>query len=403
MAGMPGRDTKTRTSGVFARHKQRCAVTADRSARCNCKPSYFGVCWDARRRRPIKTRLMPSIDAARSARVDLQHTLDEGELPVETGVRFKEARERFVAAAREGRALNKHGHRYKPRAIADIDECLRVHAEPRLESKRLSQVRRGDVQAIVDQLAPSMSGSRVRSVVNAIRSLYRWAQDRDLATHDPAALVRLPAMDATPIERVASPTEFARLLAALPTEKALPYALAGYAMGRRAQIVRLRWQDVDLNIGALEWGVQWEARKYDASRRVVPTVPPLLSLLKRAYLEQGRPGASELVCPPRHHAKTGLLSAPGLAQRARSAWKEAALQPITLQEARHTAATWLDAAGVSPKVASYLMGHSTPARQYGAADITLRRYTHALPEDIEQARTTLARYLADRLAERALR
>jgi hypothetical protein len=114
---------------------------------------------------------MPSIEAARSARGDLQRKLDEGDLPVETGIRFKEARGRFVVAAREGRALNKHGHRYKPRAIADIDECLRVHAEPRLEAKRLSQIRRGDVQAIVDALAPMMSGSRVRSVVNAIRSL----------------------------------------------------------------------------------------------------------------------------------------------------------------------------------------------------------------------------------------
>ena len=109
------------------------------------------------------------------------------------------------------------------------------------------------------------------------------------------------------------------------------------------------------------------------------------------------------MCPPRYVAKTGVLSAPGLAQRARTAWKEAGLRPITLQEARHTAATWLDAAGVSPKVASYLMGHSTPARQYGAADITLRRYTHTLPEDIEQARKTLTRYLADRHEERAAR
>jgi hypothetical protein len=54
-------------------------------------------------------------------------------------------------------------------------------------------------------------------------------------------------------------------------------------------------------------------------------------------------------------------------------------------------------------VASYLMGHSTPARQFGAADITLRRYTHTLPEDIEQARKTLARYLADRQKEQAAR
>jgi len=192
-----------------------------------------------------------------------------------------------------------------------------------------------------------------------------------------------------------------QLLAALPTEDAVPYALAGYGMARRAQIVRVRWRDVDLNLGAIEWGVEWEARKYEASRRVVPTVPPLLALLKRPYLEQGRPDGNQLVCTPRYRAKTGLLSTPGLAERARAAWKQAGLQSITLQEARHTAATWLDAAGVSPKVASYLMGHSTPARQHGAADITLRRYTHTLPEDIEQARQTLARYLADRQEGRA--
>ena len=108
--------------------------------------------------------------------------------------------------------------------------------------------------------------------MNALRSLYRWAQDRELATHDPAALIRLPAMAATPIERVASPSEFARLLAALEPQSSLPYALAGYAMGRRAQVVRLRWEEVDLDVGALEWGVEWEARKYDASRRVVPIV-----------------------------------------------------------------------------------------------------------------------------------
>ena len=60
-------------------------------------------------------------------------------------------------------------------------------------------------------------------------------------------------------------------------------------MGRRAQIVRLRWEEVDLDVGALEWGVEWEARKYDASRRVVPVVPPLMMLLARVYMEQGRP------------------------------------------------------------------------------------------------------------------
>ena len=392
MSRMSGKDTKTRYQGVFARHQNACAINAEK--RCTCKPSYYGVVWDRARKRHVKTKRMPTIEAARNARSDLSGKVERGELPDAGGIRMSDARIRFVTAAREGRALNKHGRRYKPRAVDDFEEVLRVHVEPTLGTKRISTIRRSYVQALVDQLAPELSGSRVRSIVNGLRSLYRWAQDRELTSHDPAALVRLPAMDATPIERVASPSEFARLLAALEPQDGLPYALAGYAMGRRAQIVRLQWQEVDLKVDALEWGIEWEARKYQASRRVVPIVPPLLVLLKRVYMEQGRP-KDGLVCRPRTEwATTGLLNTGWLAKRAEKIWTDANLQPITLQEARHTAATWLDAAGVAPKIASVLMGHATPERQPGAAQITLARYTHALPEDIERARAKLAAYVA---------
>ena len=393
MSRMSGKDTKTRYQGVFARHQKDCAINAGK--RCTCKPSYYGVVWDRARNRHVKTKRMPTIEAARNARSDLSGRVERGELPEGGGIRLSDARARFVTSAREGRALNKHGRRYKPRAIDDIEEVLRVHVEPTLGTKRISTIRRSHVQSLVDELAPELSGSRIRSIVNGLRSLYRWAQDRELTSHDPAALVRLPAMGATPIERVASPSEFAQLLAALEPEDALPYALAGYAMGRRAQIVRLGWPEVDLKVGALEWGVEWEARKYEASRRVVPIIPPLLVLLKRVYLEQGRP-KDGLVCRPHTEwATTGLLNTGWLAKRVEKIWIDAKLQPITLQEARHTAATWLDAAGVPPKIASVLMGHATPERQPGAAQITLARYTHALPEDIERARAKLAAYLAD--------
>lgn len=391
------KDTKTRYQGVYARHQVGCPIVG--GARCRCKPSYYGVVYDRARKRSVRTRRMPTAETARNARGDLALALSRGEVVAPAGLRLRDARARFIKDAKEGRVLNKHGHRYKPRAVDNIDEVLRVHVEPILGTRRITNIRRGDVQAIVDDLAPTLSGSRIRAVVNALRSLYRWAQDRDLAAHDPAALVRLPAMDATPVDRVASPAEFAQLLAVLPLDIGLPYALAGYGMGRRAQIVRLRWRDVDLERGAIEWGVEWEARKYDASRRIVPIAPPLLALLKRRYLELGRPTDS-LVCPPRAAwASSGLLNSAWLAKRARDHWQNHRLQPITLQEARHTAATWLDAAGVPPKVASVLMGHATPARQAGAATITLARYTHALPEDIETARETLTAYLAQRQAE----
>ena len=55
-------------------------------------------------------------------------------------------------------------------------------------------------------------------------------------------------------------------------------------------------------------------------------------------------------------------------------------------------------AGVSPKVASVLMGHATPDRQPGAAQITLSRYTHLLPDSTETARTQLDAWLAAQVA-----
>ena len=407
---MAGRDRRTRYQGVFARHRTSCGVTD--GGRCDCTPSYYGKVYDRAGRRYVSTKRFPTVTAARAARQKLVELIESGELPQAAPVRFRDAHTRFVEAARDGRVLNKHGRRYKPSAIKDIDECLRVHVVPRFGGRRLTDVRRSHVQALVDDLTPAMSGSRVRSVVNAIRSLYRWAQDREMVGHDPAALVRLPSMNATPRDRVATPAEFAGLLSALPIDDALPYALAGYAMGRRGQIVRLRWREVDLDVGAIEWGVDESARKSRAARRVVPAVRPLKALLKRAYLERGKPDGDQLVCPPMKQSRRGVLSTGGLTTRAMKAWgwqradpgspwnraRPDALDPIGLHECRHTAATWLDAAGVSPKVASVLMGHATPEAQAGAAPITLSRYTHTLPDAMERARRQLDAFIEDAVA-----
>jgi len=403
---MPGRDTRTRWQGVFGRHQQGCAVErlppkatlTDLAGVCDCKPSYYGKVYNRTKRRYTATKRYPTMAAARGARKDLLDQLEKGELPQEAPQRLRDAHTKFIVAAKEGRALNKHGRRYRQSAWEDMDECLRKHVIPRLGPRRLTDVRRSDVQRLVDDLTPKMSGSRVRSIVNAVRSLYRWAQDRELVTDDPAARVRLPAMNATARDRIATPKEFASLLAALEVADAVPYALAGYAMGRRAQIQRLRWRDVDLQIGAIEWGIDHDARKSRAAQRVVPTVKPLRTLLKRAWIGQGRPPGDRLVCPPRRAQATGFLHTGGLTARATDAWEGKKLQPIGLHECRHTAATWLDAAGVSPKVASVLMGHATPDRQPGAAQITLARYTHVMPDAIETARSQLDSWLAKQLS-----
>jgi hypothetical protein len=211
---MPGRDTRTRFQGVFARHQESCRVSAGAGAKsCNCTPSYYGVVWDAAAGKHRKTRRFARIAEARNARTDLVEALRGGGVPEASGPKLADATTKFVKAAREGVALNKWGRRYRRRAVQDLESALR-QVPDKLARRRLGDVRRGDLQELVDDMTRrGLSGSRVRSVVNALRSLYRWAQDRELVKHNPAELVRLPAMDATPRDRVATPAEFASLLA----------------------------------------------------------------------------------------------------------------------------------------------------------------------------------------------
>jgi integrase len=389
------KDATTRFQGVYARHKKNCAI--ERGSRCSCTPSYWGKAWDRGGGRYLKTPMLSTPSAASHARSDLLEELKRGKTPIMATIRVAKAIDSFLEAAQDGVALNKHGRRYKPSAVRDLDGCLTQRVAPALGSKRLGDVRRGDCQHLVDELTPVLSGSRVRSVVNAIRSLYRWAQDRDLVQHDPAALVRLPAMDATPRDRVATPEEMVALLAALPIHDALPYAIAAYTTGRRAEIRHALVEDVDLDLEVLYLGADENGRKSRAAQRAVPLVKPLAVLVRRSLMARGRPDGGELLCPGHKPGgrNSGKLSFEGLQTRADEAWLAAKLNRITAHECRHTCITWLDAAGVRPKVVSVLAGHAVPRAQRDAAAITQQRYTHTLPGDLTRARDLFSAYLAE--------
>ncbi|MBS1894048.1 MAG: tyrosine-type recombinase/integrase [Actinobacteria bacterium] len=406
-------DTKTRFDGVYARHQLRCALGVG-GALCNCKPRYFGVVWDRARRRHRKTAYSCLATEARDARRDLLEAVRLGKLPRHSGVRFDEARERFLTAVTEGVALNKRGRAYKPKARKSLQEGL-SRVPDSIARKSIDRITGGDVQDLVDELKRAgLSASRIVGIVNAIRSFYTWAQLHELARESPAERVRLPVRAENPRERIATPAEFAHLLRALrqqtPAEReqkkarplrealrdSVPFALAGYATARYQEIQILDWTKVDFKLGGLELAADEEARKPGGSWRISPMVAPLRKMLREEWIAQGRPRKGK-VCPPQAIRKTGLVALNSLQRRAQKRWRELKLEPIGLQDARHTAATWLDHAGVSPKVSSEIMGHKTPTyRAPGAARITQDRYTHMLPGELERARELVDAFLAER-------
>jgi integrase len=331
-----------------------------------------------------------------------RETARKGDHRQRKGLSLGDAHNRFLADCRAGIALNKRGRRYKANAIIDLDSSLkRLPSEIRLAL--LDDLKRGEVQGAVDEFRrEGLSSSRIASIINAVRSLYRWAICREMAFANPADRIQLPASDSKERNRVATPGEFAHLIGRLAPADALPYALAAYGTARSQEIRALCWPQVDLARKLLLLAEDDDARKSETARRIVPIAGPLQKRLESEWVRQGGPKAWR-VCPPRKRSRSGMLSLDQLQKRVIREWKSSGLTPIRLQESRHTAATWLDHAGVTPKLASAFMGHKAPARHLhpDAAPITLRRYTHVLPGELERARDQLDAFLAARETEEA--
>lgn len=312
--------------------------------------------------------------------------------------RFEPAHERFIQDCRAGVALNNRGKPYRPKAISSLDSALR-RVPTSIRRKRLVDVVGHELQEAIDKfIREGLSASRIHTIVCAVRSLYTWAIHRGRASKCPAANLRLPALAEPSFIRVASPGEFADLLDAIPGEDALAWALAGYATARLQEIEALDWGDVDFDQNAVRLAGSIEARKSAAAHRIVPMVAQLRVRLNAEWGRQGRPADGPVFPPRRVDNSTGAANLNSVLRRVRIKWCDLGKDPITFQEARHTAATWLDHAGVSPKVASVLMGHKTPHLKThpDAAPITLRRYTHVLRGELDRACDQLETFLSRR-------
>ncbi|MFN8215679.1 MAG: tyrosine-type recombinase/integrase [Solirubrobacterales bacterium] len=401
-------DTRTRYDGVFVRHQLSCAKALDKTRRCSCNPSYYGKVWDPTiaRHRPTKRR--PNVLEAKNLRDDLLVLVHGGggnkevaETEPPESPTFAEGHVEFIAECRAGVARNKQNRRYTKKSIKSLDSGLRrVPAE--IRERLMSELTQGELQGMVDGfIREGLSSERIATIVNAIRSLYRWAVKREKVRENPASLASVPVDESEGIQRVATPGEFADLLDAIPAEDALAWALAGYATARHQEIGALDWEDVDFDENAVLLAGDDDARKSDAARRIVPMVGQLRARLQVEWTRQVRPRSGPVFPAKRADNRTGTADINAVLRRIRKRWEEFGKEPITFQESRHTAATWLDHAGVSPKVASILMGHKAPKlKQHpGAAPITLRRYTHVLKGELERACEQLEAFLAEREAE----
>lgn len=94
--------------------------------------------------------------------------------------------------------------------------------------------------------------------------------------------------------------------------------------------------------------------KTQAGERTIPLAGRLRAILAAHKLATGRDG-EDLVFG---RTRTAAFVRSTLRARALKAWANTGLQPLTPHEARHTAASYMAAAGLTPKEAQTAMGHA---------------------------------------------
>jgi integrase len=371
-------------TGIRVRHTRTCRERT--GGNCNCSPSFEA--WVYSRRDGGKIRkTFPTLAAAKGWRADATGSIRRGTMRAPTATTLQQAWDAWLAGAKDGSVRTRSGDVYKPSVIRGYETSMRLRVLDELGAVKLSDIARVDVQDLADRmLAKGADPSTIRNTLMPLRAIFRRAIARGEVAVNPTSAVELPAVRGKR-DRIASPDEAAKLLAALSDNDRGVWAAAFYAGLRRGELAALAWEHVDLAGNVIRVERSWDVQagliepKSKAGRRTVPIPTGLREHLIAHRLRAGRSEGFVFGRSASVPFEPVTVSA-----RAETAWKAAQLEPITLHEARHTFASFMIAAGVNAKALSTYMGHSSIA-------ITLDRYGHLMPGNEAEAAGLLDEYL----------
>jgi integrase len=372
--------------GVQVAHSPKCPAHADSARRCRkdkpgvCTPRYRKRLYDpitgAQPYSPSTRVLAEALGASLDARKGREALAEAAA----TSRRFEDVALEWWPRFKKGRVPKRRGaglpspttiNGYRPllfKLKRGQPEPVEAPLDPAIRGLILAEFghRPGDAigevewQRWIDRM--DVSRSRLDEILAVVRGVYAYATRSTRAIWtcgDPTRNLQLPARDMSKRRRmrVAQVPEARELLAALPDDVAMPYAM-GFGTGlRRSEMARAEWPDV-----------LWQANKIivrtsksDAGELRRASLSRLaIQYLKAEFARQGFPTQGTIL---RRSIFSGKL-----ADAAAKAWAEdnarrdrdrrPQLRRITLQECRHTYASMLMAARYTTIEIMANMGHS---------------------------------------------
>jgi integrase len=282
----------------------------------------------------------------------------------------------------------------RPKTYKSYHGIVHRHLIPMIGAHRIEKLTQQHVHELIAAKAgEGLSPRTVLYIRNVLRAALNQAMKGDLVARNVAMLVDPPKVD--PYEAHAlSLAEAGRLIDTLRGDRleAL-YAVALSVGMRQGEVLGLRWEDVDLDIGRITIRKQLQVingqptftePKSRKSRRAIPLPAAVLETLrqhrKRQLEERMLAGGKwqgqwELVfCTP-----IGTpIDHSNLRKHFKQALTRAGLPAIRFHDMRHSASSFLAARGVHPSVAQAILGHAN-------VSTTLSVYTQVSHDTMREA------------------
>ncbi|MBA7485865.1 Tyrosine recombinase XerC [subsurface metagenome] len=278
------------------------------------------------------------------------------------------------------------------RTLDGYQSIVRHHLIPSLGTIPLAQLQ---PQHIQQYYARALSGAGDRKELSARTVLHfhrvifqalKYAVRQGLLIRNPAQLVD-PPRARKPKMRTLMPEEVARLLSVAEDIPYYPIIYTAVKTGlRQAELLGLRWRDLDLDLASLSVtqvlykrrGIcQFKEPKTAHSRRRLNLLPSLALFLREYRAER----QAECLFLRKPLSEDDLVFSningnpmdPGtLTHKFARIAQKAGLAGIRFHDLRHTFASLMLLAGIHPKIVSEALGHSSVA-------FTLDVYSHVIP------------------------
>ena len=278
-------------------------------------------------------------------------------------------------------------HSVRPATLRGYEVSLRLHIIPEIGHLKLARLTAADLDSLYSRLLDKgLAPKTVRLCHAVIHRALSHAQRRGAVAVNVASVADAPTAPRREF-RTLSPEEAARLLkAALSDRLHGLYVLALTCGLRQAELLGLRWRDVDLSgavlsvrqqVYRLQGAWQFTEPKTKAGRRTISLSGSAVEALRERRLAQNKERLRAQTWADNDLVFCNRVGNPiekgNLLRRSFAPLLErAGLPHIRFHDLRHACASLLLAEGVHPKVVQERLGHAS-------ISTTMDTYSHVLP------------------------